>query len=162
MALSGLFSNTGWARLIWTWLVSPIWREFNCCLIQSVSNLKFVLIQSNSSLLMHFHVIHRLCIRIYFVIRLYVLTVSTYRVKTIRVAPYIIACSMRWQCWHTLDFAKLAFSAYQFLIFANSCPGWHNYSFWGILLQFHGQLALKFHWVKTYFGILYQQCWHWN
>ena len=35
------------------------------------------------------------------------------------------------------------------LIFANSCPGWHNYSAWG----FFSQLALKFHWVKMCFGI---------
>ena len=34
------------------------------------------------------------------------------------------------------------------LIFADSCAGWHNYSLWGLLFQFHGQLALKFHWVK--------------
>ena len=37
------------------------------------------------------------------------------------------------------------------LISAISCPGLHNYSLWGLLLQFHGQLALKFQWVKTCF-----------
>ena len=37
------------------------------------------------------------------------------------------------------------------LIFANSCPGWHNYSLWGFLFQFDSQLALKFHVVKTCF-----------
>ena len=42
------------------------------------------------------------------------------------------------------------------LIFSNSTPGWHNYSLWGLLFQFHGQLALKFHWVKMclYFELL--------
>ena len=35
------------------------------------------------------------------------------------------------------------------LIFANSCPEWHIYSLWGLLFQFHGQLALKFYWDKT-------------
>ena len=85
---------------------------------------------------------------------------------------------------HTLDPAKLAFSAYQFwqesflnisnhllkswpeahlhisrsylvnpLIFADSCPGWHNYSLWGLIFQFHGQFGLKFHWVKMCFSI---------
>ena len=29
------------------------------------------------------------------------------------------------------------------LIFANTYPGWHNYSLWGLLFQFHD------HWVKT-------------
>ena len=36
-------------------------------------------------------------------------------------------------------------------IFGNSCPGWHNYSLWGLLFQFHGQLTFKFHWVKMCF-----------
>ena len=36
------------------------------------------------------------------------------------------------------------------LIFADIYPGWHIYSLWGCLFQFHGQLALKFHWVKMY------------
>ena len=42
------------------------------------------------------------------------------------------------------------------LISANSCPRWHNYSLWGLLFQFPGQLALKFHWVKMclYFELL--------
>ena len=42
------------------------------------------------------------------------------------------------------------------LIFVDSCPGWHNYSLWGLLFQFHSQLALKFHWFKTclYFKLL--------
>ena len=35
------------------------------------------------------------------------------------------------------------------LIFADSCAGWHNYSLCKLLFQFHRQLALKFHWVKT-------------
>ena len=35
------------------------------------------------------------------------------------------------------------------LIFADNCPGWHIYSLWELLFQFHGQLGLKFHWVKT-------------
>ena len=39
------------------------------------------------------------------------------------------------------------------LIFADSCPRWHNYSLWGLIFQFHDQLALKFHWVKMCFGI---------
>ena len=36
------------------------------------------------------------------------------------------------------------------LIFGDSCPGGHNYSLFGLLFQFHSQLALKFHWVKTW------------
>ena len=42
------------------------------------------------------------------------------------------------------------------LISADSCPEWHNYSLWELLFHFHGQLALKFHWVKTclYFELL--------
>ena len=44
------------------------------------------------------------------------LTVSTYTVKTIRMAPYLIACSMYLKCQHTLNLAKLAFSTNQFLV----------------------------------------------
>ena len=42
------------------------------------------------------------------------------------------------------------------LIFADIYSGWHIYSLWGFLFQFHGQLALKFHWDKTclYFDLL--------
>ena len=43
---------------------------------------------------MNFNVIQRLHIRIYIVIRLYVLTVLTYTIKTIVLAPYVVACSM--------------------------------------------------------------------
>ena len=43
----------------------------------------------------NFTVIQILHIRIYIVIQLYVSTVSTYAVKTIRMAPYFIACSMQ-------------------------------------------------------------------
>ena len=62
------------------------------------------------------------------------------------------ACSMHWQCWHTLDLAKLAFSAYQ---------SWMTQLLtWGLLFQFHSPLALK---DMFLFG-LYQQCryykWH--
>ena len=45
---------------------------------------------------------------------MYVSTVLTYTVKTIRMAPYLIACSMYRQCWHTLDLAEVAFLAYHF------------------------------------------------
>ena len=73
---------------------------------------------------------------------------------------------------HTLDLPKLAFSAYQqesflhisnhwatkwptahlhislfnlfnLLISANSCPGWHNYSLWGLLFHFYGSVGSK-------------------
>ena len=27
------------------------------------------------------------------------------------------------------------------LIFADSCPGWHNYSLWGLLFHFHGSIC---------------------
>ena len=37
------------------------------------------------------------------------------------------------------------------LISADSCPGWPSYSLWGLLFHFHRQLALKSHWVMTYF-----------
>ena len=98
---------------------------------------------------------------VYIVIWLYVLTVSTYTVKTIRVAPYIIACSMQHvspvypgSCktcfFHIPVFGRKVFLIFQIiylrsnlhiglsdlvnpLIFADSCPGWHNYSLWGLL-----------------------------
>ena len=37
------------------------------------------------------------------------------------------------------------------LISADSYPGLHIYSLWGLLFQFHGQLTLKSHWDKTCF-----------
>ena len=40
------------------------------------------------------------------------------------------------------------------LIFANIYPEWHIYSLWGLLFQFHGQLALKSHWVKMCFFLV--------
>ena len=117
----------------------------------------------------------------------------TITVKTIRMAPYVIVCSMQhvltvstypgscktclfcmpgfglkvsfisnhWpKKWPTTHLHISLFDLVNPLIFANSYPGWHNYSLWGLLFQFSqsvGQLALKFHWVKTY-----RQCQHTN
>ena len=53
--------------------------------------------------------------------------------------------------WPTAHLHISLFDLVNPLIFANGCPGWHNYSLWGLLFQFHGQLTLKFHWVKTCF-----------
>ena len=50
--------------------------------------------------------------------------------------------------WPTAHLHISLFDLVNPLIFANSCPGWHNYSLWGLLLQFQSQLALKSHWVK--------------
>ena len=62
--------------------------------------------------------------------------------------------------WPTAHLHISLFDLVNPLVFANRCPGWHNYSFWGLLFQFHSLLALKFHWVKMCFGILYWQCQH--
>ena len=138
---------------------------------------------------MNFHVIWRLRIRIYIIIQLYVSTVLTYTVKTIRMAPYLVACRMQqvstvstygipW-IMEKLLFPHTSFARKVSLIFpiidlrsnlhiglsdlvnplffANSCPEWHNYSLWGLLFQFHGQLAIEFLWVKMWFGFLYWQ-----
>ena len=53
--------------------------------------------------------------------------------------------------WPTAHLHISLFDLVNPLIFADSCPGWHTYSLWGLLFQFHGQLALKSHWVKMYF-----------
>ena len=53
--------------------------------------------------------------------------------------------------WPTAHFHISLFDLVNPLISADSCPGWHNYSLWGLLLQFHSNLALKFHWVKMCF-----------
>ena len=50
--------------------------------------------------------------------------------------------------WPTAHLHISLFDLVNPLVFANSCPGWHNSSFWGLLFQFHSLLALKFHWVK--------------
>ena len=51
------------------------------------------------------------------------------------------------------------------LIFADLCPGWHNYPL-GFLFQFHSQLALKFLWVQMCFGfaliLSYLNCVYWH
>ena len=116
---------------------------------------------------------------------MYVSTVLTYKVKTIRMAPYLIACSMQhvstvsaypgscktcffnipvfggkvflifpiiyltvyWKLICIISLSDLINS----LIFADIYPGWHIYSLWDLLFQFHGQLALKSYWVKMCF-----------
>ena len=39
------------------------------------------------------------------------------------------------------------------LISADRYPGWHIYSLWKLLFQFHGQLALKSDWDNTCFSL---------
>ena len=58
--------------------------------------------------------------------------------------------------WPTPHLHISLFNLVNPLIFANSCPGWHNYSLWGLLFHFHSQLALKFHWMGacSYFELL--------
>ena len=148
--------------------------KFKVVLIWSF-NSNSVVIESKSRFKSNFTVIQRLCIRIYIVIWLYVLTVSTYTVKTIRMASYLVACSMqhvstvltypgsRKTCFFCIPvFGRKVFLIFPIiyltgdlklicmiglsglinsLIFANIYPGWHNYSLWGLLFQFHGLLV---------------------
>ena len=53
--------------------------------------------------------------------------------------------------WPTAHLHISLFDLVNPLISADSCHGWHNYSLWGLLFQFNGQLALKFHWIKICF-----------
>ena len=77
-------------------------------------------------------------------------TVSTYpgSCKTFSAYQFL------WEKFHNIsnDWPKSWLTAYLHislfdlvnpLIFANSCPGWHNYSLGGLLFQFYSQLTLK-------------------
>ena len=108
---------------------------------------------------------------------------STYTVKTIRMAPYLIAC-MYQQCWHAAYpgsckscFSRiLVFGGNFLLIFPiiyqiahfHNWPTWPDYPFdlcWQVpwmtclavlegILRLFSQFALKFHWVKMCFGYI--------